>query len=158
MRRLYPLFFVVVFFSCDYFEKRKINSEELLKEELRTFNWKDVDEYPTFDVCDGTSEKMERRQCFENTLHDLVNQNLADNLIVVSEELHDTIRIDLLIDKSGNLEINGIAISEDTKRIIPEMDSLIHRSFESLPKIYPAIKRSQPVRSQFVLPILVRIE
>tara|TARA_B110000259_G_scaffold75006_1_gene88233 strand:+ start:652 stop:837 length:186 start_codon:yes stop_codon:yes gene_type:complete len=31
------------FFSCNYFEKKKLNSEMILIEELKTFKWNELD-------------------------------------------------------------------------------------------------------------------
>jgi len=155
MRRLLILLIPSLFLTCDYFEKRKVNTDELLQEELKTFNWKEVDEYPSFESCNDAEN---RKACFENTLRDKLNKSLAEHLIVVTEELEDTVEIKLIITRLGNLNIQNIKLSEDTKRIIPKMDSLIRHSLDSLPIIYPAIKRSQPVETQFVLPILVNVQ
>ncbi|MEM6516986.1 MAG: hypothetical protein AAF688_12440 [Bacteroidota bacterium] len=155
MRRYLFLLIPTVFLCCDYFEKQKVFSEDLLEEELKTFNWNEVDEYPSFESCNNAQN---RKDCFENTLRDKLNTNLAEHLIVVSEELKDTIGIELLISKEGELNVQIIEISEETKRIIPEIDSLIRHSLDSLPKIFPAIKRSQPVETQFILPILIKVE
>ena len=155
MKRILLLFIIVLCFGCEYFQKKSVNTEDLLKEELKSFNWNEVDEYPTFQSCDNA---LDRKVCFENTLREKLNKSLAEHLIVVSEELHDTILIKLMITKKGKLEVGTIKISEETKRIIPKMDSLMRHSLDSLPEIYPAIKRSQQVSTQFVLPVLVKVE
>lgn len=143
--------------SCNYFEKRKVYTKDLLNEELQTFNWNDVDEYPTFDLCDTTSGRENKRQCFENNLTRILNKNLANQNIIVTEDVNDTIILKITIDNQGKFSINDIISSELTKTQIPEIDSLLIHSFDSLPKIYPAIKRSQQVTTQFSLPVVVII-
>ena len=157
MKRIILVCGLLVFISCNYFEKKKVYTEDILQEELQTFNWNDVDEYPTFTSCDTTSGKEKKRQCFENTLLNILNTNLSRQNIVVSNDVNDTIVLKITIDSQGNFNIDDIKIGELTKAQIPEIDSLLIHSFDSLPKIYPAIKRSQQVTTQFSLPVVVKI-
>ena len=43
--------------SCDYFDKKKVNADDLLNQELKTFNWNEVDVYPSFTTCDSSDVK-----------------------------------------------------------------------------------------------------
>lgn len=156
MKRL-SLIFCFVLISCNYFEKKKVYTEDILQEELQTFNWNDVDEYPTFASCETTTGKDNKRQCFENTILQVLNKKLSEQNIVVTEDINDTIILKITIDNQGNFNVNDIKSGELTKAQIPKIDSLLIHSFDSLPKIYPAIKRSQQVATQFSLPIVVRI-
>ena len=158
MNRIAVLIIVSLLTSCSYFEKQKVNSEDLLKEELKTFNWNDVDTYPTFDACSSLSGKEESLICFQNNLLDHVNTFLSNQNIVVSEDVNDTIRLKLIIDKQGSLLIEQIDIKPETVTQIPEIDSLINQSLKGIPKIYPAIKRGQQVTTAFDLPIIVKID
>lgn len=144
--------------SCDYFNKKKVYSEELLEEELQAFSWNDVDEYPTFASCDSTLEKENKKRCFENTLRDILNEKLSQYHIVVSEAVEDTVDLKITIDKEGEFSITSIKSSVLTKQEIPQLDSLLRRSLDSLPKIFPAIKRSQQVTTQFSFPVIIKIE
>lgn len=157
MKRLSIILCFFVLTSCNYFEKKKVFTEDILKEELQSFNWNDVDEYPTFASCDTTLGKENKRECFENTLLQLLNSNLSEQNIVVTEDVNDTILLKITIDNQGNFKVDDIQSSELTKAQIPKIDSLLIHSFDSLPKIYPAIKRSQQVTTQFSLPVVVRI-
>ena len=42
MKRIFLLIILSCIFSCKYFNNKKVHTEELLQEELKTFNWKDV--------------------------------------------------------------------------------------------------------------------
>ncbi len=157
MKRIILSCCLLVMISCNYFEKKKVYTEDILEEELQTFNWNDVDEYPTFASCDTTSGKENKRLCFENTLLQIVNHNLSQQKIVVTKDINDTIILKIIIDNEGHFSVNDININGLTKNQIPEIDSLLVHSFDSLPKIYPAIKRSQQVTTQFSLPIVINI-
>ncbi|MGJ8548087.1 hypothetical protein HSX10_00745 [Winogradskyella undariae] len=149
------LFFTMI--SCDYFDKKKVYTEDLLEEELQTFNWNEVDAYPTFTSCDSMSAKEDRKICFQNTLITNVNQYLAHQNLVVSKDVSDTIVLKIIIDYNGKLEVESIAIKPETVSEIPEIDSLLRQSLKTIPKIYPAIKRGQQVTTAFEFPVNVNI-
>jgi hypothetical protein len=158
MDRILTFLFLITLCSCDFIDKKKVYSNDILKEELQTFNWNDVDQYPTFESCDATLDKASKKACFENTLRQILNENLAKYQIIVSEEIHDTIQLQITIDSQGVFVINDIVSSEQTQTEIPQLDSLLRKSLDSLPKIYSAIKRSQQVKTQFSLPVIIKIE
>jgi len=158
MKRIFIFLLLISMMSCDYFSKKKVYSEDLLEEELQTFTWNDVDEYPTFASCDSTTGKANKKQCFETTLRDILNANLSQYHIVVSESIEDTVQLKITIDNQGQFSINSIESRELTKREIPQLDSLLRQSLDSLPKIFPAIKRSQQVTTQFSFPVIIKIE
>ncbi|OUR94614.1 hypothetical protein A9Q87_02970 [Flavobacteriales bacterium 34_180_T64] len=157
MKRLLLLISVVLITSCNYFENQKVNSKDLLEEELESFSWNDVDEYPSFDSCNSMSGKLDKKVCFENTLRNILNTNLSQLNIVVTEDVIDTIVLKITIDNLGKFEINEIISKAQTKAQIPTIDSLLIHGFDNLPKIYPAIKRSQQVSTQFNLPVIINI-
>jgi hypothetical protein len=155
MKRLLLIVILAMLSSCDYFNKKKIDTKEILDEELKSINWNDVDEYPTFTSCDSSDSK---KTCFEAVLRDQINDYLSKQIIVVTEDISDTILLKIHIDNKGNFTLKNIVSSEMTKAQIPQLDSLLRHSFDSLPKIYPAIKRSQQVATEFNLPVVVRIK
>jgi len=158
MNRVIVFLFLILFCSCEFIEKKKVYSNDILEEELQAFNWNDVDEYPSFDACQGASDKETKKTCFETTLRQILNENLANYKIIVSEEIHDTVHLKISIDSKGVFVINDIISSELTQVEIPQLDSLLRKSLDSLPRIYPAIKRSQQVKTQFNLPVIIKIE
>jgi hypothetical protein len=158
MNRIFTFFILITFCSCEFIEKKKVYPNEILEEELQVFNWNDVDEYPSFDICQGESAKEIKKACFETTLRQILNDNLAKSHIIVSEEIHDTILLKITIDSKGVFVINDIISRENTLAEIPQLDSLLRNSLDSLPKIYPAIKRSQQVKTQFSLPVIIKID
>ena len=157
MKRIILVFFIILLSSCSYFEKKKVYTNDIVEEELQAINWKDVDQYPSFDACENLSNTFNKKQCFEKTLRDCVNTYLSKQNIIVTKDVEDTIKLKININHIGKLSIKMIKINDEVKLQIPKIDSLLRHSFDSLPKIYPAIKRGQQVETEFVLPIVVKI-
>ncbi len=158
MKYLTILFFILCCTSCDYFDKKKITSQEILQEDLQTFNWNEVDEYPTFASCDSSSTKVERKHCFETTLSLHITSQIAQEKIVVTKDINDTIIIKFLISDIGELSVLEIKSSDQIKSQIPEIDSFLIQSLKGLPKILPAFKRGQQVKTEFKLPIVIKVD
>jgi len=134
-----------------------VTSEEILKEDLQTFNWNEVDEYPTFSSCDPSLTKSQRKACFETTLIEHITSKLVQSKIVVTKDLNDTINITFLISETGNLTVLKIKKSEQVKIQIPEIDELLKQSLEGLPEILPAHKQGQLVKTEFKLPVVIKV-
>lgn len=143
--------------SCNYFNVKKTSSEAILNEELKTFNWNEVDEYPIFKSCDTSINKSQKEKCFETTLLEIITLKLYQNEILVSQDIHDTIFIEFKVDDKGALEITQTQIDSLIIAEIPEIESYLFESIDSLPEIYPAIKRGQQVTTKFKLPLIIRV-
>lgn len=154
MKRFAVFVVSAMLISCDYFEKKKIDTESILQEELKSINWNDVDEYPTFALCDSVENK---KNCFEAVVREALNKKLAGQNIVVTEDVSDTILLKLHIDNLGVLTLKNIEMTAMTRTQIPHLDSLLAHGFDSLPKIFPAIKRGQQVATEFQLPVVIKI-
>ena len=158
MKPVVFLLMLLLVTSCGYFEKKKIYSKDLLEEELKTFNWIEVDAYPTFSSCDSLTIKSDIKACFQNTLVTNVNRFLGAQNISVTEDVNDTVRIHISIDNKGILSVDSIRFNPETAIQIPEIDSLLRQSLKDIPKIFPAIKRGQQVTTAFELPVIVKID
>lgn len=157
MKHLSLLFFALLV-SCSFFDKNKLDAQSLIEDEIQNINWNDVDVYPTFSGCEELSTDNDKKSCFQNTLIEKINNSLAQHVLVVSETINDTVWLTLNCSKTGKLTIANIKIKPETQSQIKSIDSLIVSSFDSLPKLSPAIKRSQPVATQFTLPIVIKTD
>lgn len=151
---LFLLFLVVT--SCNYFNVKKTSSEAILEEELETFNWNQVDVYPSFETCNTSTDKESKKKCFQNTLTETIFKNLTSEKIVVTQDIQDTILVHFQISETGELHLIDAKIDSITIVEIPNIEALLHQSLDFLPKIYPAIKRGQQVKTQFTLPIQIQ--
>ncbi|TJY37904.1 hypothetical protein [Pontimicrobium aquaticum] len=156
----YLKFFVLIICltSCDYFEKKKVNTQDIINEELETFNWNDVDEYPSFDNCNNSGTKELRKQCFQTTLTNHIMSQLALRKIVVTKDLNDTINMSFSISEKGDLRVLSIEDNPNITSQIPDINTFLIESLNNLPEISPAIKRGQQVKTEFKIPIIIKVE
>ena len=157
MKKLIPILLLLALSinSCQYFSQVP-NEEELLKKELESINWKQVDEFPTFSSCDSVLDKTQKKQCFFDFLTQLIQQKLSiDTLSVLYPQL-DTIDVKVTISPDASMVFEPQIIdtlSYNTTKI----DSILKARLVDFPAVHPAIKRGIPVKTQFVLPVLLNI-
>jgi hypothetical protein len=158
MKYILSLFFLFFFFSCELNINKKISVDEILDGEWKTFNWSDVDEYPSFSTCDSLSSLSLKKECFIFTLSNQISVDLISNTKTVNRIIQDTVILKFIISKDGEIDFAELIVDES----IIDLRSLIDLSFKSsikkLPKIFPAIKRGQQVNVKFSLPIYVSTE
>lgn len=158
MRQICAFVLVILLTSCEYFNVKKTSSEAILNEELQAFNWNDVDEYPTFALCDSMFTKQEKRECFTSTLTSYIFKYLQDEIIVVTQDIDDTIDLKLQVSHIGVITILETKVDSLTIQEIPNISELLVKSLDTLPEIYPAIKRGQEVTTEFKLPIIISVD
>ncbi|NHM06718.1 hypothetical protein G4D82_05760 [Flavobacterium sp. CYK-4] len=142
--------------SCQYFTNQVPDEKTLLEKELKSINWTQVDELPQFASCDSVADKTQKKQCFFEYLTQLIQQKLnGDTLSVLYPQL-DTINVKVTVSADSNLvfEPQLDSLSYDTAKI----DSIIKTRLVDFPKVSPAIKRGIPVKTQFVLPVILNVE
>ncbi|MFD1614632.1 hypothetical protein [Gelatiniphilus marinus] len=157
MRQTCVLLLFLVLASCEYFNVKKTSPEAILKEELQTFNWNDVDEYPSFSICDSLTLKAEKKTCFQQVLTAHISGFLQDEIIIVSKDISDTIVLNFQVSETGYLKLIDAKIDSLTIAEIPSIETLLTKSLDSLPNIFPATKRGQQVKTEFKLPIIVKV-
>jgi hypothetical protein len=62
------------------------------------------------------------------------------------------------ISEKGEISILEMNISDQTIEQIPDIEKYLIESISSTPQISPAIKRSQHVKTEFKLPIVLQSE
>ncbi|MFM2231136.1 MAG: hypothetical protein RL607_2394 [Bacteroidota bacterium] len=144
--------------SCSYFEKQVPNEQELLQKELQTINWNQVDEYPSIVECEKLTDANQRKQCFFEVLSSTIQQKLnTDTLAVLYPEL-DTIEVKITVNPDASLVFEPQFSQDSTAYDKKKIDSILKARLTDLPKINPAIKRGIPVKTQFILPVIIRSE
>ena len=81
--------------------------------------------------------------------------SLKEYSLNATEAVNDTVFVKLVVDAQGKTTLSSIEISQKTKLLLPEFDSILKVSFQNLPKLQPAIKRNMPVATEFTLPIIL---
>lgn len=153
-------FFLVfgIFTSCQYFEKQVPSEKELLQKELKSINWKEVDEYPSFTDCDKLEDKKQRQQCFFELLTQFIQDKLeVDTLSVLYPEL-DTIEVKVTVFPDSRMQFEPQFPKDSVAYDTIKIDSILHARLVDFPKVNPAIKQGIPVKTQFVLPVIIKVE
>ena len=149
------IFCFTVCFSCQYFEKKKLNSDVILEQELQTFKWNEVDQYPTFETCDEDHSYEDNKACFESIFTTHIFEVLKNSDMVVLDTENDTILVNFLVSKTGKITLSSLDASQLSKASTQNLNEILSASLLELPKLYPAIKRSQHVQTVFQLPIIL---
>jgi len=116
-----------------------------------------VDTFPSFKTCDAIIDKQEKMDCFRTTIHQKVGAELQQHSFAVKDSINEIVYVDVIINSEGIFSLDTIQASENLKKELPELDSLLKASVENLPKIYPANKRGIPVTTKYRLPIRIQL-
>jgi hypothetical protein len=153
---LFPL--LVLANSCQYFTKQAPSKDALLQQQLKSINWNEVDEYPSVPECEKIDDKAMRQQCFFEFLASAIQQKLnIDTLSVLYPEL-DTIKVKITVFPDATLKFEPQFPKDSVAYDAIKIDSILNARLVDFPKINPALKRGIPVKTQFILPVILKIE
>ena len=151
-------FFLLNSCQFDFKIDRKISVDEFINEELKSFNWNEVDQYPVFENCLGVNNISEKNNCFVETITQSFKENLTNNSLVLNRTLVDTVNMILKVDKTAEISIESINISSQNIKYKEVISRSFNKTISNLPKLYPAIKRGQQVDVIFKIPIIISTE
>lgn len=141
--------------SCQYFDKQVPNKAALLQKELQAINWNQVDEYPSFAQCDSIADSKANQTCFFDYLSQLIQARLgADTLSIMYPNL-DTISLKVTVMPNATFKFEP-QILDTVAYNKAFVDSVFKARLVGFPKVNPAIKRGLPVKTQFVLPVVLQ--
>lgn len=158
MKQFSLFLLVIIFNSCQYFDKQVPSEKELLQKELKSINWKEVDEFPSVADCEKIENKTQRQQCFFEYMTQLIQQKLSvDTLSILYPEL-DTIEVKVTIFPNAKLQFEPLFPKDSVAYDTIKIDSILKARLVDFPKVNPAIKRGVPVKTQFILPVILKVE
>ena len=158
MKKLSLFLVFILFISCQYFDKQVPSEKELLQKELKAINWKEVDEYPSVGDCEKIKDKVQRQQCFFEYLTLLIQEKLStDTLSVLYPEL-DTIEVKVTVFPNATMKFEPQFPKDSVAYDTIKIDSILKARLVGFPKVNPAIKRGIPVKTQFILPVILKVE
>jgi hypothetical protein len=143
---------VLIFNSCSFFEQKSKHIQKV--DTIVDFNT--VDAFPLFPDCKEIPSREKQQICFQLEMAQHIYSSLNEYSLNAKEVLNDTVFVKLKIDTLGKTSLSTIKISNETRILIPEFDSILKLSIEKLPKLQPAIKRNMPVTTEFTLPIILK--
>lgn len=153
-----PLLLLALLQSCQYLEKKVPDEQELLDKELKEINWSEVDEYPSVATCEKLTDAAQRKQCFFEYLTAEIQQKLdVDTLAVLFPKL-DTIEVKVTVFPNASMAFEPQFPKDSVAYDTIKIDSILHARLIDFPKVNPAIKRGIPVKTQFVLPVIIKSE
>lgn len=152
--RCFFLLVLVSFSSCDKFsfqKKTKIALDTIV-------NFSSVDTSPSFKICDSIIDKEQQSDCFRNTIHKKIGEELQQHQFTITDSISETIYVAIVIDARGKITLKNIESSEYIKKQLPSLDSVLQVSIDKIPTVYPAIKRGIPVTTKYRLPIKIQLQ
>jgi len=156
MKRLLPVILCLcALVGCKDFQTKKLSSEKLVQDELKTIDWKSLDTYPSYDSCDDYSTKVLRKKCFEKETSKHIYRSLSEHKVTLKDSVHEKIELTIAISAKGKPSLDKAVIPKALKNEIPDIREWLEGAVTGLPKIYPAEKRGVPVSSKFKLPLVI---
>ena len=155
MRVFSFLVLMVMFTSCDKFSFTKNQPLPVLD---TIVDFTSVDTFPSFSECDSIINKTQKSDCFRTTMHQKIGEVLQKQKLSIRDSIDETVFVDVIINSDGNIIYEGLQSSENIKKELPELDSIIQLSIAKLPKIHSAIKRGIPVTTKYQLPIRIYLK
>jgi hypothetical protein len=134
------------------------SQKELLQKELKAINWEEVDEFPSFTDCDSLNNNTQRQQCFFEYLTELIQEKLSnDTLSVLYPEL-DTIEVMITIFPDAKMKFEPRFPKDSVAYDTIKIHNILHARLVDFPKVNPAIKHGIPVKTKFILPVILKVE
>lgn len=157
MNKILFFLFCLLFCSCNFFDKKIPQKEILLEERLQEIDWNEPTRYPSVPFCDSIIDKTIQKECFFDYLTRTVQEKLAvDTLSILYPEI-DTINVKITVNSDATIVFEPQYTKEFPHKY-QKIDSIIKIRLQGFPTIEPAQKEGIPVKSEFVLPIILKVE
>lgn len=158
MRKFLFLFLLLSAASCQWFDAKAPDEDELLQKRLKEINWKEVSTYPSLAECDAINDEEQRRECFFSSMTQLVQERLnVDTLAVLYPET-DTIEVKVTVYPDASLKFEPQFPQDSVAYNKVKIDSILKARLADFPKVEPAQKHGIPVTTQFILPVILNVE
>lgn len=158
MKKVIVLFSVVLLSSCQLFDKRVPDENQLLQEELKKIDWTQVDQYPTVSDCEALSDKETQKQCFFDYVIQTIQERIGVDTIQIMYPEVDTISVKVTVNPDASLQFETQIPTDSITYDIKVIDSILQNRLADFPQVEPAIKRGIKVKSQFVLPVVIKVD
>lgn len=158
MKLFLGLFLLFSMVSCQYFDKKVPDENVLLQQELKKINWNEVDEFPSVLQCDTIKDVEIKKQCFFDYLTQTIQERIGiDTLQILYPEM-DTIEVKVTINPDATLQFEPQFPKDSVAYDKVKIDSILTARLSDFPKVEPAIKRGIKVKTQFILPVIIKVE
>ncbi len=158
MSKMWAIIFLLALAGCKNFETQKLSSKELVDQELKQIDWKEVDRYPTFVVCQDYNSQEEVARCFAKVISEEIYKNLQQREINFKDSITEKAWLFISISEEGKTQLDSLQQSAKLQESLPNLKDWLQVAVRDLPKVYPAQKRGIPVATNFRLPIRFETE
>jgi len=158
MKKIAFLFLVIFLASCQYFDKQVPDEDELLQQRLKEIDWKKVSSYPSLAECDVITDKALKKECFFSTMTRLIQEKLGVDTIAMLYPEIDTIQVKVTVFPDATLQFEPQIPQDSVRYDVVKIDSILKARLVDFPKIEPAQKEGVPVKSQFILPVILDVK
>lgn len=149
------IFMSVVMASCQWTAKKLPDENSLLQEEIGKIDWTKVDLYPGVEQCDSLFDEAERKKCFfEFITRSLQEELISDTLSGRFGQL-DTLKVLVTVQTDSRIKLELYDFPDSLKTQTASIDSLLKAKERNFPVVQPAVKRGLPVKSQFLVPLVL---
>jgi len=152
MKNVSASFLLLLLSSCQYFDRKVPDEEELLQKRLKEINWKEVSAYPSLPECDSILDKEMKKKCFFSSMSALVQERLNVEPLAELQPESDTLEVTVTIFPDATL----LFYSDSTAVNSIKIDSILQSQLADFPKVEPAQKEGVPVKSRFIMPVMLR--
>jgi hypothetical protein len=118
-----------------------------------------VDEFPSVLQCDTIKDAAIKKQCFFDYMAQTIQERIGVDTFHFEYPEIDTINVKITVNTDSSLQFetqypnDSIALADKIK-----IDSILTTRLSDFPKVEPAIKRGVKVKTQFVLPVIIKME
>lgn len=158
MKNVLTLFLVLLLSSCQYFDGKVPDEGELLQKRLDEINWKEVSAYPSVHECEGILDKEQKKECFFTSMTRLVQERLNTDTLAMLYPQADTIQIKVTVYPDATLQFETQFPADSVTYNKVKIDSILQSRLADFPKVEPAQKEGVPVKTQFILPVILNVE
>jgi hypothetical protein len=151
------LFFLFLMTSCQFFDAKAPDENALLEEELKKINWSEVDQYPSIFQCDTFQDVLAQKQCFFDNLIQIIQERIGVDTIQIMYPEVDTIDVKVTINADSTLKFEAQQPKDSIAYDFVKIDSILKNRLSDFPKVEPAIKRGIKVKTQFVVPVIIKV-
>jgi hypothetical protein len=148
----------VLLYSCQLFDKKVPDENQLLQQELQKINWEEVDELPSVLQCDTIKDSAVKKQCFFDYLAQTIQERIGIDTLQMLYPETDTLSVKVTIHPDASLQFEPQFLKDSVVYNKIKADSILIARLVNFPKVEPAIKRGIKVKTQFILPVIIKIE
>jgi hypothetical protein len=158
MKKIALLILPLLVCSCQWFDAKAPDKEELLQQRLKEINWSEVSSYPSVAECNAIIDKEQRKECFFETMARLVQEKLDNDTISMLYPGLDTIKVKVKVYSDARLEFEPGFEKDSVRYDTVVIDSIIKSRLVNFPPVEPAQKEGVPVTTEFILPVVLNVK